>query len=445
MPRRQSTATKSSDAGQVFLSGAAQENSKETLETLWFSCGLPEAERAAALEAISSGVKGFLEQAVKSQKEAVAKLEKEIPLLLEEMKQLGRALEEPVEQKSNDPQAHLLVPRHRALSDKIDAFLEMKDQRLVLRRRAAEELDSLRDELREADEAPPAPRPAEDADGGLGEALLAHLQAELEEARNRVRDLESRSGEMESQRNQAGEQQAEMNRRAEDAERRLRESEKRTEDALHWVEEKEQEANRLRSELEGLKTALEATRKSAGSKEGEVAELRREVSAMQERLREASELADRDPLIPVLNRRAFVRELSRVIAYARRYGDPAGLVYFDIDNFKQVNDAHGHAAGDAALHHLAKLVLGHVRETDIAGRLGGDELGLILVRTDEADAKAKAQSLAELVAGQPLRFGGKEISLSISVGAVAFTGEDGPDDALARADRAMYEAKRNGG
>ena len=178
---------------------------------------------------------------------------------------------------------------------------------------------------------------------------------------------------------------------------------------------------------------------------GEVAELRREVSAMQERLREASELADRDPLIPVLNRRAFVRELSRVIAYARRYGDPAGLVYFDIDNFKQVNDAHGHAAGDAALHHLAKLVLGHVRETDIAGRLGGDELGLILVRTDEADAKAKAQSLAELVAGQPLRFGGKEISLSISVGAVAFTGEDGPDDALARADRAMYEAKRNGG
>ena len=152
MPRRQSTATKSSDAGQVFLSGAAQENSKETLETLWFSCGLPEAERAAALEAISSGVKGFLEQAVKSQKEAVAKLEKEIPLLLEEMKQLGRALEEPVEQKSNDPQAHLLVPRHRALSDKIDAFLEMKDQRLVLRRRAAEELDSLRDELREAEE-----------------------------------------------------------------------------------------------------------------------------------------------------------------------------------------------------------------------------------------------------------------------------------------------------
>ncbi|GMV62258.1 MAG: hypothetical protein AMXMBFR74_14270 [Parvibaculum sp.] len=177
---------------------------------------------------------------------------------------------------------------------------------------------------------------------------------------------------------------------------------------------------------------------------GEVDSLRREVSGLRERLRESEQLADRDPLIPVLNRRAFVRELSRVIAYGRRYGDPAGLVYFDIDNFKQVNDAHGHAAGDAALHHLAKLVLGHVRETDIVGRLGGDELGLILVRTDEVAAQAKASSLSDLVARQPLRYGGSEIRLSISVGAVAFTGDDGPDDALARADRAMYEAKRKG-
>jgi diguanylate cyclase (GGDEF)-like protein len=177
---------------------------------------------------------------------------------------------------------------------------------------------------------------------------------------------------------------------------------------------------------------------------GEVDSLRHEVSGLRDRLRESEQLADRDPLIPVLNRRAFVRELSRVIAYGRRYGDPAGLVYFDIDNFKQVNDAHGHAAGDAALHHLAKLVLGHVRETDIVGRLGGDELGLILVRTDEVAAQAKASSLSDLVARQPLRYGGSEIRLSISVGAVAFTGEDGPDDALARADRAMYEAKRKG-
>jgi diguanylate cyclase (GGDEF)-like protein len=85
-----------------------------------------------------------------------------------------------------------------------------------------------------------------------------------------------------------------------------------------------------------------------------------------------------------------------------------------------------------------------VRETDILGRLGGDELGLILARADEPTAQAKAAQLAELVRSRPLTYGGKSISLSISVGAVSFTGEDGPDEALARADRAMYEAKRKG-
>jgi diguanylate cyclase (GGDEF)-like protein len=178
---------------------------------------------------------------------------------------------------------------------------------------------------------------------------------------------------------------------------------------------------------------------------GEVAALRRDMAALQERLRESEELADRDPLIPVLNRRAFVRELSRVAAYARRYDEPAGLVYFDLDNFKQVNDTHGHAAGDAVLHHLGDVILANVRETDILGRLGGDELGLILARADEKTAKAKALALAETVRATPLRLDEIEIPLSISVGAISFTGDDGPDDALARADRAMYEAKRKGG
>ncbi|MBX3496546.1 MAG: GGDEF domain-containing protein [Parvibaculum sp.] len=175
---------------------------------------------------------------------------------------------------------------------------------------------------------------------------------------------------------------------------------------------------------------------------GEVDRLRRDMAGLHDRLREAEALADRDPLIPALNRRAFVRELSRVIAFGRRYGEPAGLVYFDIDNFKQVNDQHGHPAGDAALHHLTKLVLDNIRETDIVGRLGGDEIGVILARADEATAKAKAAALAKLVAERPLKFEDKELPLSISVGAVAFTGEDEAADALARADKAMYEAKR---
>ncbi|HEY4344708.1 MAG TPA: GGDEF domain-containing protein [Parvibaculum sp.] len=175
---------------------------------------------------------------------------------------------------------------------------------------------------------------------------------------------------------------------------------------------------------------------------GEVETLRRDVEKMRQRIREAEKLADHDPLLPVLNRRAFMQELSRVIAYGRRYKEPAGLAYFDIDNFKQVNDSFGHAAGDAALKHLTEIVAANIRETDIVGRLGGDEFGVILARTDETSAHAKAKSLALLISMHPLLMNGTEIPLSISVGAIGISGELDPQQALALADQAMYLAKR---
>ncbi|MCE9648770.1 MAG: GGDEF domain-containing protein [Parvibaculum sp.] len=174
----------------------------------------------------------------------------------------------------------------------------------------------------------------------------------------------------------------------------------------------------------------------------EVDQLRRDVEKMRQRLREAEQLADHDPLLPVLNRRAFMAELSRVIAYGRRYKEPAALAYFDIDNFKQVNDTYGHAAGDVALKHLTEVVGANLRETDIVGRLGGDEFGVILARTDEASAHAKAKSLALLISLHPLMINGAEIPLSISVGAIAIGGDADAVEALAQADQAMYRAKR---
>src|ERR1700759_2199620 len=82
---------------------------------------------------------------------------------------------------------------------------------------------------------------------------------------------------------------------------------------------------------------------------GEVDNLRRELSAMKGRLEEAEKNADQDQLLPVLGRRAFVRELTRYIAFTGRYGTPASLIYFDLNGFKSVNDTHGHAGGDAVL------------------------------------------------------------------------------------------------
>src|SRR5690606_37882743 len=81
----------------------------------------------------------------------------------------------------------------------------------------------------------------------------------------------------------------------------------------------------------------------------EVEDLRGEVARLKARLAEAEGLADRDGLTPLLNRRAFLRELSRIRTFAQRYGSPASLVFFDLDDFKNVNDRFGHAAGDAAL------------------------------------------------------------------------------------------------
>jgi len=174
----------------------------------------------------------------------------------------------------------------------------------------------------------------------------------------------------------------------------------------------------------------------------EVDQLRVEAERMRQRIREAEKLADHDALLPVLNRRAFMAELSRVIALGRRYREPAGLAFLDIDNFKQINDTFGHAAGDAALRHLVDTLKANVRETDVVGRLGGDEFGVILVRSDETGTQAKVKALALLLKLHPLMMDGVEIPMSISVGSVALDGSREPQQALAEADQAMYHSKR---
>ena len=175
----------------------------------------------------------------------------------------------------------------------------------------------------------------------------------------------------------------------------------------------------------------------------EVDQLRRDVKEIQKRLREAEHLADHDPLIPVLNRRAFVREIGRVIAMGKRYGETAGIVYLDIDRFKAINDIYGHAAGDGVLKYVAATTAAHIRDTDIMGRMGGDEIAVLLAHTDEKRAQAKARELKELIGAAPYTHEGTAIPVSVSIGATAFGGEDNPDTALSRADEQMYRDKRS--
>ena len=174
----------------------------------------------------------------------------------------------------------------------------------------------------------------------------------------------------------------------------------------------------------------------------EVESLRKELERTQERLAEMERLADTDSLSPVANRRAFVRELSRVMSYAERYKVETSILFFDVDGLKAVNDTHGHAAGDAVLQHIADILRAQVRTSDIVGRLGGDEFAAILTHANEAQATMKAEQLQSIIASTPVVFGDIQIKTGASVGVYTFGPGETPTNVLAEADKKMYDQKK---
>lgn len=174
---------------------------------------------------------------------------------------------------------------------------------------------------------------------------------------------------------------------------------------------------------------------------GEVDQLRRETEALRGKIRDLESLADRDVFLPVLNRRAFLREVSKALALAERHDAPSALVYFDLNGFKQINDTHGHAAGDTALKQVAELLSAHVRETDAVGRLGGDEFGVVLTLTPGPAAERKAAELAEAISSTPILHEGVELRLGAAWGVRALERGLAVETAMAEADKAMYARK----
>jgi diguanylate cyclase (GGDEF)-like protein len=163
--------------------------------------------------------------------------------------------------------------------------------------------------------------------------------------------------------------------------------------------------------------------------------LRASLSEMRARNFELEKLADRDTLTPLPNRRRFVEELERVAEQVKRYGTSAVVLYVDVDNLKAINDRHGRYVGDAALVHLAKLLKGLIRSTDIAARVGGDEFALILDRVPEDGAGVVIDRIARRVAGNPLEAGGGEVPVEISIGSTPIRAGDTADDILQRGTR----------
>lgn len=150
-------------------------------------------------------------------------------------------------------------------------------------------------------------------------------------------------------------------------------------------------------------------------------------------------IADYDVLLPVFNRRAFLRELSRHLSFCQRHATPACLIFIDLDNFKALNDRLGHSTGDDALARLVRILKTHTRESDLIGRLGGDEFAVLLIGAEKEHALKKAGLFRADV--QALDFA-DTLPLDLSCGVVCWTDNESPEHLIERGDEAMYVEKR---
>ena len=155
-----------------------------------------------------------------------------------------------------------------------------------------------------------------------------------------------------------------------------------------------------------------------------------------------AKLSQTDALTGLLNRRGFETRLTDAIASARAKGERGALVYVDLDNFKQINDSHGHAEGDAALRAAAELLRRSVRAGDLVARMGGDEFAAWMTNVDGPEALRRGNQLAAAAAALHRFAPGSDKRVGFSVGIALLRGDrDSEADLLARADRAMYQVK----
>ncbi len=162
-------------------------------------------------------------------------------------------------------------------------------------------------------------------------------------------------------------------------------------------------------------------------------------------LQHAKLLAETDELTGLYNTRGFAIAANRLFGQATRYGRPASVLMVDSDNLKQVNDGHGHDAGNRLLRQVANAVQAELRATDVPARYGGDEFIVLLPETPPKGAMDVAERIRGAIAARPLALNGQQITASVSIGIACFPEDGRTLDALAaRADRALYQAKQEG-
>jgi diguanylate cyclase (GGDEF)-like protein len=178
-----------------------------------------------------------------------------------------------------------------------------------------------------------------------------------------------------------------------------------------------------------------------GEAESRMRTLESELGAAHARIRHLETLIETDPLLDILNRRGFERELARAIARVARYDGSAAVVFIDLDHFKSINDQFGHLAGDAALQVVSDTIVRSCRNSDTVARFGGDEFAVLLWNLTEQDAHAKARTFEMSIDALRIRLAADCVSVGASAGVAMLVGSDSPSQIIRRADADMYSRK----
>jgi diguanylate cyclase len=201
----------------------------------------------------------------------------------------------------------------------------------------------------------------------------------------------------------------------------------------------------ISEEVESLKVMVSERKKE---EDATFSRLVRRAETLSIQLAAARDEASRDPLTKLANRGGFDRAIDRWIAQHWKRNGTFSLAMFDVDDFKQINDAHGHPIGDRVLTTIAERLQAAMRETDFAARYGGEEFVVMLEGMKPAQARAKLEDFLAIVARSRFEYekGGEtqQLRFTLSCGVTEYRNEDTREDIVTRADEALYDAKRNG-
>ena len=339
----------------------------------------------------------------------------------------------------------------REISEKVrETLLHLLDQ-MVVASEFSLKLDRLRGRLQRDLKLRQLPETLEE----IAALMIDSSREENEEFESFLKQLTSRLIEIQTFLREAGEGEADH-----------REESERLDQAIQGHVRDLHESIRDAGDLDTLKIAVTGqldtivqrigTFQRLQKERGEIAEQRmrdlterleateQETDLLRQTLIRQRQQAQADPLTKLANREAYEQRLDFEYARWQRYGHALSLLIGDVDQFKDVNDRFGHAAGDKVLKVVASTLQANVREIDFLGRYGGEEFVVLMPETALEGALRAAEKLRQAVADRPFHSGEHRVPVTISFGVAAFAADDTPESVFQRADTALYQAKDAG-